>query len=470
MSAIPNLIQDEVSDSISITASPGQEIGIIIDGSDSIEISPGPEIKIIPPLTTKTFVVRAHRPGLFSLEYQLFGLASNAFVAPDKSVFFVRMRTATIPPENNYFNTFRTTPDSLVEPCCISKESYFQCPQSMPMNRVIFKAGCLWDSDRNSSFTSGLVFVVNQGFALPLSITGVNVNNHAIETSLPESQVSDCRPCDQSGLCQPNSDRPLSSSCQCYDFTTFDTLDFLRGNVLASTYIQRILPLLPSWIQSITVDGSTSPESFGEYEYITDVVSQNRISELQGCDQISKSSPGIYSVLRYGRSIAAEIDSQHVVYSYDNQPLSKPMCFVVNLCEQNRSSLSIQLSIPVHNILVSEFFQEYVAHGWDIQIHSIELSNSGNLTPPLFDLTDYWNGVSFFQPRISHYDVVTKIATQAYFQTPTLYVEMNFHGQVFYQYQVSKVCVFDVWQITKIASHIILYYRTEMELWLGKWK
>ena len=444
-------MKDTELDSLVISANPDSELIISISGGETISISPS-RIKFTSLITTATFNITAMVAGYYSIRYQLSGRNAGKFVVPEDTAVIVE---ASVPSRmrNQYVETLGLNfPGLVFDSCCVPPNFAFQCSSSNVSNRVEFRSACSWTATENSRTTAGVVFAENQGFRLPISIAGVEIDS-SYRARLPQSSLIGCTPCrDVRPNCcpsdKPNCNRQMNRNnvptCYCYNFTIADTLDFLKTLTLAFTYISNIRDLLPSWFQLIQISPIASnfdEGGFSQYEYTTELVSAENIPQLSNCEMIKPDALGLYAVMRYGRAIIVRIDRQQLIYRDSNiQPdHENPMCFAVNLCNGSESPVFIQLSPRIHNIILTNFLKEYViSREWNIAIHSVALYKKA-MSLNFNTMEVYWNGISIFQLQTVQFDLKMTTNIDATFQSGDLHVDLTFSGTAYYLYEVGPL-------------------------------
>ena len=443
---IPTLVQG-MSVNVTVSAQPDMDLSIRIVGGDNIDVSPT-IIRINAPATSADFTISSDTPGLYSIAYLLTGSDAGNFNTPPESAVFVTVFRGQ-GRMNQYFVDVDSPVGVLQESCCNPEPSY-QCPGSS-LNQLSFISGCEWSQRGGDQVSPGVVFVASRDLSLPLSISGIGISN-SFDFTLPQSPgpceyCATNRPIDPRRLARVCMMDPNGMRCVCppyYQFMTADIPDFLDARSLALTYLQKIQPIFPSWVQSVSVDLDTanpSVDSFAAYEYNTELVSEGDVSTIMGCENLETIDQGLYSVLRYARTISATIDGQALHYSDSSNPpvVGRPMCFAIDLCQSASSPLYIELSPETHTVLVSEFLREYVDRGWEITIRSVALLETGLIiTPPLNFGGQYWNGIVFTLPEIpAAFDMTMNTQSNAYFTSGHLRIKMGFSGKVHYFYEVS---------------------------------
>ena len=139
-----------------------------------------------------------------------------------------------------------------------------------------------------------------------------------------------------------------------YMFALSDIPDLLHARALGYTYIGIIQKLLPSWL-SMSIDLSLAEETspLTKYDSFAPITRHNElVSSIEGCSKLLDLSNGVYSVLRYDKTLSVIIDGNQYDYRENSATGSTgdPMCFAVNLCQGLESPVHMQISQPVNDI------------------------------------------------------------------------------------------------------------------------
>ncbi len=377
---------------------------------------------------TGSFTVVSEKSGFHSLTYRLSGRSSRDFQDIPETSFFVREHQ-DVGSSNKYFEVLNSSIGHLVEGCCENMDPGHQSIGMCGTKMIELRSSCRWDSHE----TPGVVFVRSGSFSLPVSVSGVIVQDGAI--TLP-SQIHDCLSCVEAR----NATQP-SPHCYHYEFTGSDIQNFLSVRALAVTYLNAIQPLLPKWVSNLTIDMElVNPDIslFAPYDFHTDLLEPQAVLSLKGCENLELSNQGdsTFSVLRYGRTITATVDGEMLSYP-DPTIVDTPMCFAVHLCQGASSPLHIGLSPETENMIVSQFLKEYIDSGWMISIRSMGLSKEGRELQ--HDITaEYWNGLTLAPlspPEVV--DLLMNADIETSHESGVLAVQYKLTGSALCHYQVS---------------------------------
>ena len=369
-----------------------------------------------------TFEILPSFGGIFDFEYILSGDEAPNFETPKKQIVFVG--TTNLPHEpNQYFTRTFSEVGLLKKGCCYNENSPLpSCPNN---NKISLVSTCGWNGD--SSF-NGIIFTSSGSLSLPFSIAGVKFN--PVPTSNLITIISSCPACDSSG----------DDSCYTYALTTSDVQDFLNVQSLAYTYFYNSRPLLPPWLQlhvNTSVVSSDSDSAHLSHEYFTSIISSDDVAKLEGCDNIQLSEVGVYSVLQYSRAFDISIAGEELSYAPDSQATIN--CFAVNLCSPSSSPFFLGLSPQAQQQLLSlPSAKTYLERGWDFTIQSAVLFNSTQEISPT-NGTGYWNGMNFFEPMATSYDLQNKLELHSIFNGSTFVVNIGFSGTAYYLCGNTKV-------------------------------
>ncbi len=423
---IPNLTIGKKF-TVETTAKPDSNLRIRVRSSNKGDTVNPNFLRFGSGLETQSFTITPYKTGFISVTYTLSGRNKRDFLDVPVSSFFVKDAASS---PTRYFEQIASPIGHLVEGCCVDmdQEDIGRCGTKV----VQLRSGCRWHEHESP----GVIFLTSNGFSLPFSIGGASAKNGDI--MLP-SQINNCDSCsDVSSSSQPSQQ---CSNSDHYEFTAGNILSFLAVRALPLTYLSTIQPLLPGWVSNLTIDldlVNNGTQTFASYDYKTDLVPRGEVATLQGCENLAP-SVGNYSVLRYGRTITATLDSQ-VLQFPDPMSVGTPMCFAINFCQGTSSPLHIGLSPEIENIIVSEFLREYTDRGWEITVPSVVLSREGQAIQ--HGITEeYWNGITLSTPLLSlpeTFDLSMNASIGASFQSSHLSVQLELSGKLHCKYQVGS--------------------------------
>ena len=428
--SIPTIIKDEPSTMLEIAASPDEALTVHIESNDEkgLNVTPS-QVTIEFPETKAQFNIQGKQSGRYTLKYVLSGSSADSFATPQSSAIFVtRPRSGS---SFRYFQAVDSNTGILRQSCCAPDNSVFSgCPMST--DEVQLLSTCSWQQSGQSYTTSGVVFSQFSDLSLPLSIAGIKVtlSENSLVTELPESPSSStCTPCDanEDKIADPTKPFPPEyEKCYYYNFTIVDFEDLLTSRSLGNTYFNRVGAILPLWIRIIQAPENNP--SFNIDDYSGSLVVPADLTGIPGCAEIVADEPGLYSVLRYGRSLASFISGLPLFYR--PSPSDAPLCFAVNLCKGTSSPIFVQIAPSVQtNIKSLLFLRQYVARGWEFTIPSAAIFN----TPKsIFVTNTYWNGSALYEPLLPPFDLMMKTDVTVDFSSGTLDVGFDFSGNVYY--------------------------------------
>ena len=339
---------------------------------------------------------------------------------------------------SSFFTKFNLQRGQLKPSCCTPDDTLsIPCPNTT--QKIVLKSACEWDETNSEVHRSiGVVFAEGNKLSLPTSIAGFRYRvemkkNDVINTF---TFTKSCTPCDAvEPYCKQE-----SPECYCYNFTILDTQDFLKSRALAFTYLKEIQRLLPSWLH-IAVNLTFSQSShISKFDYFAPITrSIDAVSSVEGCQKLNMLTNSIYSVLRYDKTISATIDG--IQYDYrENSDTGNtgddPMCFAVSLCQGEDSPVHMQISQPVHSILVSEYLQQFTSRQWSIKLNTVSVFKSGT-TPKIKQ--KFWNGVGMITPPNITADVSINGEIEADFKDQHLTLKLKFTGDATFNYTVGHL-------------------------------
>ena len=410
------------------------------DGSHRIRVtfSSGDQFKLI---------LRSHHSVIFTWTPRRTGIVTFTMISerssklefqPQERRVFVRENTNSSQ-QNSYFDTLQLSRGTLKKGCCSEPTATYPCPNSA--QTIVMKSACRWSvvTGRGVLRAPGIVHAEVNNFSLPVSIAGYRLSRRHMATRLYRPQV--CTPCDSAmPLCDHAA--PYNDMCYCYALQEHDRVDFINSRALALTYINDIQDLLPSWLKmSVNLSFAQPTSPFSEDDFFAEILQNIDVSTRKGCNKINAMTNGVYSVLRYDKTISAEIDNQLYIYVENSETGNRydPMCIAVNLCQVRNSPVFIQPSQPVHNILVSHHLKSFISKGWEIQINALSVSR-----PRMFERSEeqYWNGVQMVTPpQPMQADVSINANIKSIFNSKYLNIALEFTGDAEFLYKVYTVCM-----------------------------
>ena len=314
----------------------------------------------------------------------------------------------------SYFERFNFTRGLLKPSCCDSDET-LSCPGSVA--EVTLKSPCQWSTTGQGLTRSfGAVFAEGRNITLPTSISGLRYKPDLSRNNY----LATPREC---SACENDTD----NQCYCYTHTMQDTLEFHQARALGFTYINRIQPLLPSWLE-LSVDLTMALESspMTENDIFAPMTPPNQpVSSIEGCSKLTGLVGSRFSVLRYDKTLSAVIHGERYDYRETGNSATDVMCFTVDLCHESKSPVHIQISQPVNDILVSQYLHHFTTdRNWDIQLNTVSFfSHPITLTAD----TTFWNGVELTSLPVIEADVSMSANVEATFNSGdlTLYIEFT---------------------------------------------
>ena len=335
---------------------------------------------------------------------------------------------------SSFFTKFNLQRGQLKPSCCTPDDTLLiECPGTT-QEKILLKSACEWDKTRRNNVhrSVGVVFAEGNKLSLPTSIAGLRLKNDDDVITSTRS----CTPCD---AVEPYCTQE-SSECYCYNFAILDTQDFLKSRALAFTYLKEIQRLLPSWLHiavNLTFSQSSHTSKFDSFAPITR--SLEAVSSVEGCQKLNSLTNSIYSVLRHDKTISATIDG--IQYDYrENSDTGNtgddPMCFAVSLCLGEDSPVHMQISQPVHSILVSEYLRQFTSRQWNIKLNTVSVFKSGT-TPKIQQ--KFWNGMRMITPPNITADVSINGEIEADFKDQHLTLKLKFTGDATFDYTVGHL-------------------------------
>ena len=414
VSSIPTLSMD-VPYMFEVSANPEMEMGVNIVADGALNVYPD-TFTLSSSAPTAQVNVTGRRLGQFVMKYTLTGIVADSFNTPENSHVFVEPSGRNDDEINAYFRSVKSEIGYLNESCCMSKFTYSECP--MTTEAVSFSSTCSWKVNKNGYATNGIVFARFNSLSVPLSISGIEISYKmgTIDTIVPKTN-----PCTS---CDANKDKLVTENqrlldgvenCYFYNFQAGDVSDFLSSYALATTYIDRVSSLFPSWIgvQLLNQSMSTASQSISNVDFSTSLVEQEGVSGIKGCENVRVEYPGLYSVLTYSgsHSIQLRINEETRVH----QLIEQTVCLAVNLCQEMDSPVYAQLPQTVQdNILKLTVHKPYQEADWTYTLDAVTFYQ---MKRPVEVGSMYWNGTNMYLPYFPGADMEIRTSASLSFSS-----------------------------------------------------
>ena len=386
-----------------ITASPDEYLNIFMfpDDRSSLTVNPN-RLEFNRDTIINNFTIASKKSGRFLLHYRLSGESASDFMQLQPSNIIV-IDNQTLE-ASDYFTSRGLEQGLLQSGCCTALSSFleYQCPLSL--STVKFNATCAWNL--KGLYSTGIVFSDNNGVNFPVAIGGIKFGLNFDLSSLNVFELRDqCMPCSRHSVGRVNDENEESFEQECGIFkpSINDVLSFLEVESLAYTYFYHSHQLLPQWLRfnvtsTMRIDTSNS--------YKVTLVESTEVEALEACNITTAYTDSLYSVLIYSGILNITVNSEEITYIPESQ--SDALCFAVNLCEGTTSPLSISITKDINDLVSDlEFMKSFKAANWDINFHSISISNSKiPAQEHALQRGVFWNGVDDIVVNIENFSMV----------------------------------------------------------------
>ena len=439
----PTLTAEGPAELITISARPAAFITIefVSDDPNNLLFDP-PSVTIQYPNTSANFTVQSTRPNLYTLSYVITGMNSDEFPAPEPSTVLVTSPISG--PPNRYF-TNRDLDIGLLQPgCCQPPDNApsYQCPKSG--QNLLFSSTCNW-RQMGTQLTSGIVFSTLNGLTLPVSISGIELEQSINVVSVNQLSTSDLsKPCTactsiRVGGSAPNFGKgPVPSCTTIFGPTINDLNDFLNAESLAYSYFRYTNSLYPSWLNLRPINGDRRVHDTNSYQ--VKLVDSTELEDI-GCEGLPAVEDGLYSVLQYYGELNVGIPTIDGDEVYTPSEDASPLCFAINLCEGTMSPLYVGIPIDAQPFFKTvPFVSNLINNGWVIDTEALAVTVGNNYLN--VDAVNrlaghqYWNGVQDF--IVSNHFNQASLAVQGKvninFTTGDMMCVMEFDGLTSIQY------------------------------------
>ena len=373
------------------------------------------------------------------------GILTITISVPNTNVIYEpRTRTVFVPGITRddsimYFSHFNLTRGQLKPSCCTAANKFtISCP-GLTSQKISFNSSCKWTTNNVGLTRSfGTIFAEGSDISLPTSLSGLRYRTEGeyVNDIFPGSvQCKTCDECDDGD----------SHECYCYTHTPDNTQEFLNARALAFTYITEIYQLLPSWLEmSVNLGLTLDSSSLTQHDMFAPVTRpMEQVSSIEGCSKLTGLENGVFSVMRYDKTLSAVIDDEQYEYreNSDGGRDGDTMCFAVDLCKGLESPLHIQISQPINDILVSEYLHRFAGRQWNIQFNTVTLQKQPSLHKS--NILSFWNGLSMIPVEVN-VDVSVNVEVGLQLTDKSLAVGLQFSGTADLNHIVSfflAVCV-----------------------------
>ena len=333
--------------------------------------------------------------------------------------------------ESPYFNK-----SDNIQPSCCSSTFTSICGDK---TAVQLNSSCSWDT---GSFltTSGIVFIIYDNMAVPLSLAGVNITSESIALPSPNVDTT-CSNC-------ANKLTELGSS-ECYKYmpTADDLSEFVKRQSLTKSFLLSIKSsLFPSWCNISVTNDPDAINKLSSTDYFAKLVSPAKLLDEKGCESlvIGDNNDGRFLILQHNGPLNLTLENEQS--SVLNSPSSSDFyCIAVHVCSGQRSPVYIGLPPSAQDgIGRISFISYYIKKGWTFDFKSVSLSKT--LQESVLQ-TKFWNGYQYMQrhSRIHfQYDTLMNMNVQGRFSYGMASVTLNFRGLARYKYitKKNKVCFY----------------------------
>ena len=365
---------------VSISAWPDRAIILNITADSAVKVIPS-SVMFTGVVTNRDISVMAKDQGLHKLE----------FTIDDPTVDYKPIPPAVVFASKNQ-GCSRRRGNILTPGCCQATEVElglkFECPSSG--GKVVLTSTCGWITN-NVPYSGGVIFSSNNGFNMPIAITGAKFQSKENYIDLGGINFRDtCTVCNTNGGSNHTCNNTFTAvkDVQCY----------LHHDSLAFTYLKTSTSVIPKWLKIDVLQGTHSHDI---HRYMVKLVHSDSLNTIEECKFMTKTFEGLHSVLIYTGILEVELNRQ----IRQILPGTSPVCFAINICEA--ANTPFYLSIPDHAQSVVEsynFMHELKIRRWSVKFQSIAMSSSA-MTAITHQVSQqlHWNGLAFIlskQPTI----------------------------------------------------------------------
>ena len=311
-----------------VSANPDSDLTVTFESK--LRLMPN-VLTFTPSVTKVTVNVTASAVGVYTVNAELSGTSAYSYDTPPDMTVVVQ---GTVPV---------VSVDEILSPGCCSNESESVHSCLGTSATITFHSTCRHEThkwEEKARILEGVSFTAAGGLSLPLSLRSVLLQSSGargisfqVSPYEDEGGASQCRSCGGQEECSGGWD------CSCYDPTP-SMAYYLQRESLAKTYLQNIVPLLPSWLELAAVGSDRLHDDHSFSVELVDSVDLLQIPQCRGFFSTKDIDFGTYSVLVYSGAFKMTVGADTITHT----PSGKgALCVAVNLCEGGTSPVYISL-------------------------------------------------------------------------------------------------------------------------------
>ncbi len=418
-----------VTREVTITSALTVDVSMTITSSDPSQLlingQSNPFVLHIPkstePVTTQ-YTIIANSPGIYGIQYEPSPV--HDIVTPEDSVVLVVSPDVHSENRDTYFDVLNSTDGNVVPGCCKHKVAGSMMCGSAD---ITFHSSCSWSSIDNTWSTNGVVFADTGFIKLPVSISGLSIQNHSepLEYSMPLNSLGQCTSCNKS----LNDDCQSTGSLISYDL--HDVNSFLESQSLLKTALRQLNPVLPEWLEVsvLTPEQSHSvikQSSYSTYDYSASLLKGQEINEIPECQSTVPVSDNLYYLLRTRAVLNVE------VYSFSASLYDGPHCIAVDMCRR-LLYVAVPMELQPSQLIGFDFMKILLSGNGQLYVGTIVFGKR-HFVNELDQNLQYWNGNRLVTPSLPTFDYeLQSIEFSKTFIGGNLRVNCDFTGSVLHR-------------------------------------
>ena len=419
-------VDTSVTREVTVTSALTVDVSMTITSSDPSQLlingQSDPFVLHIPkstePVTTQ-YTIIANSPGIYGIKYEPSPV--HDIVTPEDSVVLV-----VSPDSENrdtYFDVLNLTDGNIVPGCCKHKVAdSMMCGSS----DITFHSSCSWSGiDDNTWSTNGVVFADSEFIQLPVSISGLSIQNQPLEYSMPLNSLGQCTSCNKS----LNDDCQSTGSLISYDL--HDVNLFLESQSLLKTAIRQLNPVLPEWLD-VTVlmpeqsHSAIRQSSYSAYDYSASFLKGQEINNIPECQSTVPVNDNLYYLLRTRAILNVE------VYSFSASLYDGPYCIAVDMCRR-LLYVAVPTELQPSQLIGFDFVKNLLSGNGQLYVGTIVFGKR-HFVKEFDQNLQYWNGNRLVTPSLPNFDYeLQSIEFSKTFVGGNLRVHYDFTGSVLHR-------------------------------------
>ncbi|KAH3844592.1 uncharacterized protein LOC127872819 [Dreissena polymorpha] len=249
---------------------------------------------------------------------------------------------------------------------------------------IILSSTSTWyklKTNSNIKYTFGIAFVEINALAMPLSVSGLQIDISTYKIITGSLQFSE-----NNGIEEGETRR---HECLSFDITPRDIYDILQENSFTKTFLNNIKDMLPPWL-SFSQSGSVL---LGLNDLHVDIEDGNAIEKGE-CKGAPLDAAKLYTVFKIGKGFQISLYGKNI--SMPEHLQGRKYCIIVDICQDFGNTVFLILPEESRDILDDvTMFQSLAHYGIKIRPIGLGFSLTKHINVDTTDIT-VWRGEDTF--------------------------------------------------------------------------